>query len=307
MVVIENVEDDSGSASDDLLPLTSVRRTSAGGDADGGAPAAAEEEEVPSGIAGPAPTFIGEPDDDSPTLAAASGVAVGSLEAASGGALADEVRRRFQWLSPDDQKTVVRLSCDRAQEREEALMRQLQQTIDAYSRALETGRATAGLGSQDGLGPELPREVAARYEERVSFLHGTIAALEAEPSTALPRLTAIERAKALTFKTYATTRDLGDQTGVSEPVASTVSNATAAAAATATGARTAILSLLHGGVGQGPENPIPELLHQQGFMEREDLGGWPEAPTPSASCSSALGASSNDVSEAPPATSSCRR
>mmetsp|Transcript_97629 Transcript_97629/g.170475 ORF Transcript_97629/g.170475 Transcript_97629/m.170475 type:complete len:411 (+) Transcript_97629:60-1292(+) len=152
--------------------------------------------------------------------------------------LAQEVRRRFQWLNSKDQKTTVRRECYLAEKREAGLAAQLQRTIDVYVQALEMNRLANTL--DDGQGPILSAEAVIKYEERIEFLRGTIAVLEAEPAVSLPQLSALETTKGFVFDSYARTaqsvKHVGDQTGMSEPVVNVASNAV-------TGARAAFASL----------------------------------------------------------------
>lgn len=152
--------------------------------------------------------------------------------------ITQEVRRRFQWLNSKDQKTTVRRECHLAEKREAGLAAQLQRTIDTYLQALEANRLAQKL--DDGEGPVLSAEAVIKYEERIEFLRGTIAVLEAEPAVSLPQLSALETTKGFVFDSYARTaqsvKQVGDQTGMSEPVVSAASNAV-------TGARAAFASL----------------------------------------------------------------
>mmetsp|Transcript_113090 Transcript_113090/g.365281 ORF Transcript_113090/g.365281 Transcript_113090/m.365281 type:complete len:340 (+) Transcript_113090:2-1021(+) len=123
--------------------------------------------------------------------------------------LAAEVRSRFRFLKSEDQKTVCRRECQMAQQREQALLRQMQQTIDRYNRALEVGRAiacgpAAEASQEDDEGAlGLTPEIVARYEGRIQLLRGTMEALISEPTVTLPQLSALERAKGFVFTSYA--------------------------------------------------------------------------------------------------------
>lgn len=143
-----------------------------------------------------------------------------------GGDVAQDVRRRFKFLSVQDQKTTVRRECHNASKREEALLAQMQRHIAAYGEALELNKVCEKL--PDGAGPVLAPEEVAKYEERVKFLRGTIALLEEEPTVSLPKLTALEHSKGIAFSGYAWTasrvKDMGDETGVSEPVVAAANN-----------------------------------------------------------------------------------
>lgn len=140
--------------------------------------------------------------------------------------LAAEVRNRFLYLTPEDQQTVCRRECQRAQKAEEALLKQLQQTIDKYSDALDTARAVrkaiaagactdaeelAAAGSMQGeaareaalaafgLSPELEQ----KYEARVSLLQEALVAIRSEPMVSLPKLSAMETVKGFALGSYA--------------------------------------------------------------------------------------------------------
>lgn len=128
--------------------------------------------------------------------------------------LASSVREKFKYLNPDDQKTVCRRECQVAEKRENVLMQQLRCTIDSYVDALEVSR----LQVDSAEGPVLPPEIVTKYEERLRLLRGTIAALEAEPTVNLPKLTPLENAKGFVFSSYAGLRGRGDSAGASAPV-----------------------------------------------------------------------------------------
>lgn len=130
-----------------------------------------------------------------------------------------EVRRRFRFLSAQDQKTTVKRECQLASKREEALIAHIQQTIASYLEALELSRVCERL--PDGLGPTLSREVADKYKERIEFLRGTLTVLEGEPNVCLPKMGALEQTKGLAFAAYAQTASslkvIGDDLGLSQP------------------------------------------------------------------------------------------
>mmetsp|Transcript_88222 Transcript_88222/g.139428 ORF Transcript_88222/g.139428 Transcript_88222/m.139428 type:complete len:318 (+) Transcript_88222:69-1022(+) len=130
-----------------------------------------------------------------------------------------EVRRRFRFLSAQDQKTTVKRECQLASKREEALIAHIQQTIASYLEALELSRVCERL--PDGLGPTLSREVAEKYKERIEFLRGTLTVLEGEPNVCLPKMGALEQTKGLAFAAYAQTASslkiIGDDLGLSQP------------------------------------------------------------------------------------------
>eukprot|EP00928_Gymnodinium_smaydae_P093945 TRINITY_DN7832_c0_g1_i1.p1 TRINITY_DN7832_c0_g1~~TRINITY_DN7832_c0_g1_i1.p1 ORF type:complete len:244 (+),score=58.13 TRINITY_DN7832_c0_g1_i1:55-786(+) len=132
--------------------------------------------------------------------------------------LAWQVREKFRFLSPDDQKTVCRRECQVALRREEAAMQQLQQTIEAYVKALEISRAVdsgaiptapppPGVSAEPPPGAVLDPALATKYSERVRILRGGAASVDAVPVAALPKLTAVEEAKGLVFTSYASTAE----------------------------------------------------------------------------------------------------
>jgi hypothetical protein len=169
-----------------------------------------------------------------------------------GGDLAQDIRRRFEFLCAKDQKTTVKRECQVATKREEFLLLQIQRTIDTYSEALQMSKVAERL--DDDLGPTLSPEESLKYEERIKFLRGTIAVLEAEPSVSLPPLGALEATKGLVFASYARTasalKGAGDEAGLSQPISEA-----------ANGVRGAIASLFRGG-NQGGNQP-PEAAPAQ--------------------------------------------
>lgn len=135
-------------------------------------------------------------------------------------ALKEEVRGRLQFLSSEHQQTVCRQECEAAQKREEALLRQLQTTIDRYSHALEVSNAVVAAvssgactdsqvasaafdGSSSPMG--LTPEVAGGYQARIRLLQEVVSTVKAEPLVCLPRLTPLEQAKGLAFASFAKT------------------------------------------------------------------------------------------------------
>lgn len=140
----------------------------------------------------------------------------------------DLVREKYRWLCLEDQKTVCRRECQNALKREEALVKQLQQTAESYAQALEMCRS---LGDPDGQGPVLSPDLVAKYEDRMRLLRGTIAALQVEPCVSLPPLSKLESAKGFVFSSYAqtaqTTKVLGDLTGATDTVTAAASSARA--------------------------------------------------------------------------------
>mmetsp|Transcript_48060 Transcript_48060/g.112303 ORF Transcript_48060/g.112303 Transcript_48060/m.112303 type:complete len:361 (-) Transcript_48060:130-1212(-) len=144
-----------------------------------------------------------------------------------------EARRRMAWLGSDDQKTVCRRECELARRREEALMQQLNAVADYYLHVLELSDSLLSEGSeQEGGEKLLDPEVAARYQERVQLLRGTAAALATEPVVSLPKLTTVERMKGFTCAAYAHTatvaKQIGDNTGATDPVVKAASGAISA-------------------------------------------------------------------------------
>jgi len=143
--------------------------------------------------------------------------------AQSGPDLAAQTRERLRFLCPEDQKTVCRRECEIAHKREDDLLKRLQQTIDRYEHALEVCRAVDSgnipaatpppFQQQEPQreGPTLSPELASKYEERIRLLRGTIAALTAEPTVNLPKLTAAEQVKGFAFASYAQTAEVASR------------------------------------------------------------------------------------------------
>ncbi|CAJ1382609.1 unnamed protein product [Effrenium voratum] len=139
-------------------------------------------------------------------------VAAGSANESGPGL--EQIHARLKFLSADDQKTVCRRECQLAQQKQEALARQLQATIARYHRVITTHRAVAAIGPA-----EADEEVLQKYQERQAQLQGLFGRLE--PTLSLPRLTPLERAKGFAFSSYATTaaaaNKLKDQLGQDGP------------------------------------------------------------------------------------------
>lgn len=140
---------------------------------------------------------------------------------------AANIRERLRFLGIGDQKIVCRRECQLARRDEEALLQQLLKTAEAYAAALEKARSIGEPA--DGGEPVISPELAARYEERIRLIRGTVAAVSAEPPASLPALSPVERVKGLALSSFGQTatavKGIGDQTGLSEPVAGAVSGA----------------------------------------------------------------------------------
>lgn len=151
-----------------------------------------------------------------------------ALGAHVGGSPTTNIRERLQFLGIDDQKIVCRRECQLARRDEEALLKQLLKTAEAYSAALEKVRSV-GEQPDGGAGPVISPELAARYEERIRLIRGTVAAVSAEPPASLPKLTPVERAKGLALSSFSQTatvvKGVGDKTGLTEPVSGAVTGA----------------------------------------------------------------------------------
>eukprot|EP00405_Crypthecodinium_cohnii_P048101 CAMPEP_0206571790 /NCGR_PEP_ID=MMETSP0325_2-20121206/27856_1 /ASSEMBLY_ACC=CAM_ASM_000347 /TAXON_ID=2866 /ORGANISM="Crypthecodinium cohnii, Strain Seligo" /LENGTH=479 /DNA_ID=CAMNT_0054075863 /DNA_START=93 /DNA_END=1532 /DNA_ORIENTATION=+ len=154
---------------------------------------------------------------EDPTVVASSGSAAAAAGEAAGVAaggeadlqnLAASVREKFQFMSKEDQQMLCRRHCELAQKREEAVLRQLQATIDRYTRALEVSRAVvravekgatadANIAARlaNGPRPGLAPELIEVYEARIRTLQEAMLAIRSEALVVLPRLTPFENAK----------------------------------------------------------------------------------------------------------------
>jgi len=168
--------------------------------------------------------------------------------------------RKFQWLCPADQKTVCRRSCQKAQEREAALVNQIQKTIAAYRHGIQVATYVGG-NEKDGLGPVVDAQVLSKYEERIRLLRGTLAALEAEHTVTFPRLDMVEKTKGFIYNSYAQTaqvvKDIADSAGATQPVVRAVNNA-----------KTAVMSLPSKLLGE-----VPGTGGATGGYTGESMGG----------------------------------
>jgi len=120
----------------------------------------------------------------------------------------DSVRERFKFLCTEDQKMVCRRECELALSREDALVKQIKQTIDSYSKALEVGRAINDSLCTEGDGADsagLSTELAVKYGDRIRVLTTVLTSLTAEPVVTLPQLSAFDKAKGFAFASYANT------------------------------------------------------------------------------------------------------
>eukprot|EP00747_Dinoflagellata_sp_TGD_P083394 gnl/TRDRNA2_/TRDRNA2_162094_c0_seq1.p1 gnl/TRDRNA2_/TRDRNA2_162094_c0~~gnl/TRDRNA2_/TRDRNA2_162094_c0_seq1.p1 ORF type:complete len:495 (-),score=85.61 gnl/TRDRNA2_/TRDRNA2_162094_c0_seq1:113-1597(-) len=218
-----SLADDDDADVEDMTEAQSPQLSMPPAGSDPPAPAAAKAPAAPAVRAEAAPSSA--PSMPVDIQSEASSVA-GSIVAESDETLGARVRDSFQWLCLEDQKTVCRRECDKAKKREAALLKQLQQTVDAYVHALEVCSAVGDPG--DGRGLELSPEVREKYQERIRFIKGTITALQEEPNVSLPPLSAIESAKGLVFSSYAQTAQsakwLGDSTGTTGSVVAAASN-----------------------------------------------------------------------------------
>jgi len=126
-------------------------------------------------------------------------------------AMGRDVREKFKFMSKEDQQTLCRRHCELAQKREEAMLRQLQATIDRYVRALEISRAVstavergacadgdlvrAAVSEGDQFQVGLTPDVSEKYQARVAMLQQAMLDIRSEPLVCLPRLTPLETAK----------------------------------------------------------------------------------------------------------------
>lgn len=168
------------------------------------ADAAAAPEAPPSDVHQPCSTTASGSSDGAGTATRSTNAAPSS----SGTGIQDGVRERFKFLCAEDQKTVCRRECELALSREEALVRQIRQTIDSYSKALEVGHAINASLCTEGDGadsPGLSPELAAKYADRIDILTRTLTTLTAEPVVTLPQLSVLDKAKGFAFASYANT------------------------------------------------------------------------------------------------------
>jgi len=126
-------------------------------------------------------------------------------------AMGRDVREKFKFMSKEDQQTLCRRHCELAQKREEAMLRQLQATIDRYVRALEVSRAVStavergacadgdhvgvAISEGDQFQVGLTPDVSEKYQARVAMLQKAMLDIRSEPLVCLPRLTPLETAK----------------------------------------------------------------------------------------------------------------
>eukprot|EP00933_Yihiella_yeosuensis_P033296 TRINITY_DN27031_c1_g1_i1.p1 TRINITY_DN27031_c1_g1~~TRINITY_DN27031_c1_g1_i1.p1 ORF type:complete len:258 (+),score=68.66 TRINITY_DN27031_c1_g1_i1:42-776(+) len=183
-------------------------------------------ETEPTGSSSPGPVSfdMAADDDENEVSSSASGspggsfcntgslpsgtAAVAAVEGPDGIQIGNEVRERFRWIKPHEQKTVCKLECERALSKQDALLKQLQLTVERYKTALEVANAVENSATRDpdqeealedvGISPEL----ASKYEDRIDFLNSIAAALTAEPPVSLPRLTPLEQAKGVAFQSW---------------------------------------------------------------------------------------------------------
>mmetsp|Transcript_25581 Transcript_25581/g.45364 ORF Transcript_25581/g.45364 Transcript_25581/m.45364 type:complete len:251 (+) Transcript_25581:30-782(+) len=181
-----------------------------------------------------------------------SSLVADATDGPEGAELAAEVRERFRWLCEEDQKTVCRRECQLAQKKQEAMLRQLQMTVERYSKALEVAHAVASSSSQGWTEDELAEEVGlspllrSKYEDRIGFLQSMALAVDAESAVSLPRLTPLEQAKGFAFASYASTA----------AVANKLKDNTASAAPALESARSAFASFASRlSFGGGPSRP----------------------------------------------------
>jgi len=163
-------------------------------------------------------TISSEDDDEDAAMMETAPSSTSNIQ--SNADLAFQIREKFRFLKPEDQKTVCRRECHNARKREDDVLQQLQKCIDRYMYAIEVSTAfdsrTLPHAAPPPLqeeanrkaladGPALPAEMKALYEERVKLLRGAQESLKAELNVPLPGpdMTPVEQAKGLAFSTYA--------------------------------------------------------------------------------------------------------
>merc|ERR1719506_772688 len=117
--------------------------------------------------------------------------------------------------------------------------------------------------SSSGASPIVSEEMATKYNDRIKLLKGTAALLEEEPAVCPPKLSALESTKGMMFAGYARTafvvKDIGDEAGVSQPVAAAATNMQSAVSNA--------FSQLQANLRPAPSNA--QQQHQQVLAEQE--------------------------------------
>eukprot|EP00913_Durusdinium_trenchii_P028527 g26755.t1 len=132
-----------------------------------------------------------------------------------------QVRERLRFLSVEDQKTVCRRECQLAQQQQEALQRQMQQTIERYRRVVQLHEAVDQT-SGDRVDPEARSltgppggerdrcQVQQKCQERIELLEAMWSKLCSEPPVS-SQMSPMERAKGFAFSSYATTANAANK------------------------------------------------------------------------------------------------
>ncbi|CAK9117450.1 unnamed protein product [Durusdinium trenchii] len=116
-----------------------------------------------------------------------------------------QVRERLRFLSVEDQKTVCRRECQLAQQQQEALQRQMQQTIERYRRVVQLHEAVDQTS-----GDRVDPEVQQKCQERIELLEAMWSKLCSEPPVS-SQMSPMERAKGFAFSSYATTANAANK------------------------------------------------------------------------------------------------
>lgn len=216
----------------------------------------------PSAIGAGFPADSASPAEGRPESAGDNGSAASPTD------VAGQIRERFKFLCSRDQQTVCRRECEVAKQREEALVKQIQQTIEQFQYAVKVSSVVEGTIAEEergllfGSGQEsAPRSVmspdlVAKYEERIRLLQGFLAALGAEPTPSMPKLTALEQAKGAVFAGYAQTASVAfagyaQTASVASRLGAQASSTTTSGASGARAALSAFASRVRSGAGGG--------------------------------------------------------